>query len=279
MTPTQLKRLDRELETYVEYLTAQMGRPERRQAMGDYMRGLLLDGERKSVVPMATRMAEDASDREGLRQRLQRCVKSSWEDEALCRRIAIKLDRDLPGSEAFVIDDTGFAKKGIYSVGVARQYSGTLGRTDNCQVAVSLHLAGEKGSGCIGLRLYVPECWAQDRKRCRAAGVPDDVGYEPKWKLALGLIDRALSWGVRPPVTLADSGYGDTTEFRDGLSARGLIYNVAVHGTTVVWRPGVAPRPAKKHRGKRGRPRTRPEMGNQQPVSISRLSKSLGRSA
>lgn len=279
MTPTQLKRLDRELEKYVEYLTAEMGRPERRQAMGLYMKGLLLDGDRKSVVPMATRMAEDASDREGLRQRLQRCVKSSWEDEELYRRIATKLDRELPGREAFVLDDTGFAKKGIYSVGVARQYSGTLGRTDNCQVAVSLHLAGEEGSGCIGLRLYMPEVWTKDRERCRAAGVREDVGYEPKWKLALGLIDEAIAWGVRAPVTLADSGYGDTTEFRDGLTERGLIYNVAVKGGTVVWRPGVVPRLPKPQPGKAGRSRTRPDMGKAQPVSIAELAKSLGREA
>lgn len=279
MTPNQLKRLDRELAVYVEFLTAEMGRPERRQAMGDYVRGLLLDGQRKSVVPMAARMADDASDLEGLRQRLQRCVKSSWEDEELYRRVATKLDRELPGIEAFVVDDTGFAKKGIYSVGVSRQYSGTLGRTDNCQVAVSLHLAGEQGSGCIGLRLYMPEKWTDDRQRCGAAGVPDDVGYEPKWKLALGLIDRALAWGVRPPVTLADSGYGDTTDFRDGLTERGLIYNLAVKGGTVVWRPGVVPRAPKTQVGKPGRPRTLPEMGNNQPVPICELAKELGKKA
>jgi SRSO17 transposase len=279
MTPSQLKRLDRELGAYVEYLTSEMGRPERRAAMGDYLRGLLLEGERKSVVPMAARMAEDASDHEGLRQRLQRCVKSSWEDEELYRRVATKLERELPGIEAFVLDDTGFAKKGVYSVGVARQYSGTLGRTDNCQVAVSLHLAGEQGSGCIGLRLYLPESWTEDRQRCRAAGVPDEAGYEPKWKLALGLIDQALGWGVRPPVALADSGYGDTTEFRDGLTERGLIYNVAVKGTTVVWRPGVVPRPPKNRPGQPGRPRTRPEMGSEQPVSIAALAMELGKKA
>ena len=279
MTPNQLKRLDRELESYVAYLTAEMGRPERRHAMSDYVRGLLLDGDRKSVVPMAARLAADPSDLEGQRQRRQRCVKSSWADEELYRRIATKLDRELPGCEALIVDDTGFAKKGVYSVGVARQYSGTLGRTDNCQVAVSLHLAGEQGSGCIGLRLYLPENWTNDRDRCRAAGVPDDVGYAPKWQLALGLIDQALASGVRPHITLADSGYGDTTEFRDGLTERELIYNVAVRGTTVVWRPGVVPKPPKPRPGRMGRPRTTPSMGNNRPVPISELAKSLGRAA
>jgi SRSO17 transposase len=280
MTPFQLKKLRRELAEYVEFLTTDMGRPERRQAMGQYVTGLLLDGKRKCIVPMATRLADDPSDISGLRQRLQRCVKSSWKDEDLFARLATMLDRELPGAEAFVVDDTGFAKKGEHSVGVARQYSGTLGRTDNCQVAVSLHLAGERGSGCIGVRLYLPESWAADRERCRRGGVPDDVDYEPKWKIALGLIDNALATGVRPPVTLADSGYGDTTDFREGLSGRGLIYNVGVKGTTVVWRPGLLPKPPKPDPSKRGRKPTNPRMPtNAKPVSIAKLAKELGRKA
>ena len=237
MTPLQIKKLERDLEKYVEYLTTGMGRPERREAMGKYVSGLLLDGKRKCIVPMAVRLAADASDVQAQRQRLQRCVKSSWLDEVLYQRIALKLERELPGIEAFVVDDTGFAKKGTRSPGVARQYSGTLGRTDNCQVAVSLHLAGEKGSGCVGMQLYLPKVWTSDRERCRQAKIPDGIGYAPKWQIALDLIDNALGWGVQPPVTLADSGYGDTTEFRAGLGERGLIYNVAVKGTTVVWPP------------------------------------------
>lgn len=280
MTPQQIKKLKRELEEYVEFLTTDMGRPERRQAMGQYVTGLLLDGKRKCIVPMANRLAEDPADVSGLRQRLQRCVKSTWKDGDLFARLAQKLDRELPGIEAFVIDDTGFAKKGEHSVGVARQYSGTLGRTDNCQVAVSLHLAGERGSGCVGMRLYLPESWTSDRRRCHEAGVPDDVGFEPKWKIALGLIDETLATGVRPPVTLADSGYGDTTNFRDGLSERGLIYNVGVKGTTVVWRPGLVPRPPKLDPSKRGQRPIHPRMArNARPVAITKLAKELGRKA
>lgn len=279
MTPLQLQKLRRELDAFAEYLTANMGRPERRQAMGQYINGLLLDGSRKCIVPMATRMADEPSDISGLRQRLQRCVKSSWDDDELFARLTTKLDKELPGAEAFVVDDTGFAKKGEHSVGVARQYSGTLGRTDNCQVAVSLHLAGEQGSGCIGMRLYLPDGWTADRDRCRQAGVPDDVEFEPKWKIALGLIDNALATGVRPPLTLADSGYGDTTDFRNGLSERGLIYNVGVKGTTVVWRPGIRPKPPKQRAGGPGRPRTRPRLGRAKPVAIADLAKGLGRKA
>ena len=121
-----------------------------------------------------------------MRQRLQQAVTvASWGDDELFRRIARKVDGELPGIEAFVVDDTGFPKKGRHSVGVARQYSGTLGRVDNCQVAVSLHLAGEAGSGCIGMRLFLPEAWTVDVGRRAAVGVPDDVVFEHKWQLAL----------------------------------------------------------------------------------------------
>ncbi len=134
-----------------------VGRPERRSAMAHYITELLPDGERKSVQPMATRLSANAAEADAMRQRLQDCVGvGSWSDEEMLRRWATKLERELPGIVAFVVDDTGFAKKGEYSVGVTRQYSGTLGRTDNCQVAVSLHLASAKGSGCIAMRLYLP---------------------------------------------------------------------------------------------------------------------------
>ena len=129
-----------------------MGRPERRAAMGHYITGLLLEGERKSVQPTAARLVDDPSDADAMRQRLSDCVsRSSWSGAEASRRLATKLERELPGIEAFVVDDTGFPKKGHLSVGVHRQYSGTLGRTENCQVATSLYVAGERGSGCIEL--------------------------------------------------------------------------------------------------------------------------------
>ena len=144
---------------------------ERRRALELYLTGLLLDGERKSVEPMAARQVEDEAQVEAMRQRLRQCVAvSDWSDSEVRRRLARKLDEEVPEVEAFVIDDTGFAKKGEHSVGVARQCSGTLGRTDNCQVAVSLHLAGEKGSGCIGMRLYLPEEWAMPGSFARECG-------------------------------------------------------------------------------------------------------------
>ena len=119
-------------------------------------------------------------------------------------------------------------------MGVAHQYSGTLGRTDNCQVAVSLHVAGEKGSGCIGMRLYLPEEWARDGKRRAAVGVPKQVEFQRKWELALTQLDEALAWGVRHHVVLADAGYGDAREFQEAV--RQHLPEEDWH--TVRWREG-----------------------------------------
>jgi SRSO17 transposase len=231
MTPTQLKRLEGELESFLESMFSGLGRVERRRAMDWYVKGLLLEGERKSIDPMAGRLVEEASEKEAMRQRLQQCVSgSAWADDEVMRRLALKLEEDLPDIEALVLDDTGFPKKGKHSVGVARQYSGTLGRTDNCQVAVSLHLAGEKGSGCIGMRLYLPAEWTSDTKRLRKAGVPEDVSFKTKRDIALELIERALDWGVKPRLFLADSGHGNEVEFREELTRRGMPYIVGIRG-------------------------------------------------
>ena len=258
MTPHALKRLDRELTTFVDTLTADFGRPERRAAMAQYITGLLLDGERKSIEPIAARLVERPDQLQAMRQRLQQCVVvSPWAAEELFARVARMLDRDLPEVTALVIDDTGFPKKGRHSVGVARQYSGTLGRTDNCQIATSLHLAGERGSGCIGMRLYLPESWTTDSARCRAAGVPDTVSFAPKWQQALDLLDAALAAGVRRHVVLGDAAFGEVTAFRDALTARGLSYVLRVPSNLVVWPPGTRfAVPAR--RGATGRPRSTP---------------------
>lgn len=258
MTPHALKRLDRELTTYLDTFTEGLGRPERRTAMGQYVTGLLLDGERKSIEPIAARLVDRATEVQAMRQRLQQCVVvSPWDATEMFARVARTVDRELPALDAFVVDDTGFPKKGTHSVGVARQYSGTLGRTDNCQVATSLHLAGERGSGCIGMRLYLPEAWTQDRARCRAAGVPDTTAFAPKWQHALDLLDAALAAGVRRHVVLGDAAYGDVTAFRAALTARGLPYHLRVQGGLVVWPPGTTFRvPAVQ--GSRGRPRSIP---------------------
>jgi len=277
MTRNQLRALDRELSAYLDEMVADMGRPERRHAMGLYLTGLLLDGERKSTQPMAIRLAKDEDDAEALRQRLQQCVAiSSWSEAELFRRLALKLDSELPEIDALVVDDTGFAKKGEYSVGVARQYSGTLGRTDNCQVAVSLHLAGARGSGCIAMRLYLPEeSWVADAARRKSVGVPSETQFQTKWEISLDQVDAALHAGIRRHVLLADAGYGDATEFRAGLDARGLKYVVGVSGVPTIWRPGIVPEiPSRQPKG--GRPPTRPS-ANEDPISVSDFAATLSK--
>ena len=199
---------------------------------------------------------DDAAQIEAMRQRLQQCVVvSAWDEATVFARLAQTLDRELPEVTAFVVDDTGFPKKGRHSVGVARQYSGTLGRTDNCQIATSLHLAGARGSGCIGMRLYLPEAWTADRVRCRAVGVPETIAFAPKWQHALDLLDAALVAGVRHHVVLGDAALGEVTAFREALTARGLAYVLRAPGNLVVWPPGTRfAVPAR--RGATGRPRS-----------------------
>jgi SRSO17 transposase len=275
MTPRDMARLERELREYLDWMVEGMGRVERCAAMRNYVVGLLLDGERKSVEPMAARLVDSADEIGAMRQRLLDCVgQSKWSDAEMLRRVALKLERELPGIEAMVVDDTGFPKKGTHSAGVARQYSGTLGRTDNCQVATSLHLAGEARSACIGLTLYLPEPWTSDRARCRKAGVPDEIPFRKKWEISLQQIDQALAWGVRKHVVLADAGYGDAVEYREALTERGLHYVVGVAGTAVVWPPGSNPK-IPERRSKHGRPNKKYRDDKNPPVAMTELALGL----
>lgn len=277
MTPHRLQRLHTELSAFLNEMLEGQGRPERRDALAHYITGLLLDGERKSIQPMAARLTEDPAAADAMRQRLQDCVSASrWSEADLQCRFAIKMDRELPGLEVIVVDDTGFAKKGKHSVGVARQYSGTLGRTDNCQVMTSVHLAGELGSVMVRERLYLPKEWTEDRERCRAVGVPAEVDFKTKWQIALDLIDQTLSFGISCRPVLADAGYGETVEFRDGLTQRGLTYVVGVPNNHLVWAPGANPKPPKQS-GKPGHPRSRWRDGNKKPIRIATLVEGIPR--
>lgn len=277
MTPHRLQKLRKELSTFLNEMVEGQGRPERRDALGHYITGLLLDGERKSIQPMAARLTEDPAAADAMRQRLQDCVSASeWSEIELQRRFAIKMDRELPRLEVIVVDDTGFAKKGKHSVGVARQYSGTLGRTDNCQVMTSVHLAGDLGSVMVGERLYLPKEWTDDRERCHTIGIPEQVEFRTKWQIALELIDQTLGFGIALRPVLADAGYGETVEFRDGLTQRGLTYVVGVPNNHLIWAPGANPQPPKQT-GKPGAPRSRWRDGNRKPIRISKLVKGIPR--
>jgi SRSO17 transposase len=275
MNQRELKRLDGELREYLDKMLGGLGNKARRASAQNYVLGLLLDGERKSIQPMATRLVDNSSEVEAMRQRLQECVViARWSDEQVRTRLAQMVDLELPGIEALVIDDTGFPKKGEHSVGVQRQYSGTLGRIDNCQVATSLHLAGEHGSACAGMRLYLPKEWAQDQARRKKAGIPEEIEFQEKWRIALVLLDDARRAGVRDHVVLGDAGYGDCGEFREGLAERGLPYVLGISGVTVVWPPDSHPAIPRKPKGP-GRPVSRHRDDTNPPRAISRLASQL----
>jgi SRSO17 transposase len=231
MTAKQMERCRQRLKAYLEEMLTPLGRSERRYWGSVYVRGLLLDGERKSVGAMATRLSE--ANEQNLQQFLNQ---SPWAWEPVWHAMADRIESSFPPVEAWVIDDTSFPKKGEHSVGVQRQYCGALGKKANCQVAVSLHRTDLQGSSPLGFRLYLPELWTDDRERRQRAGVPDQVKFQKKWELALELIDRAFAWGVeKPPVVLADSGYGDNGAFRRGLEQRSLPYAVGITRDVVVW--------------------------------------------
>jgi SRSO17 transposase len=181
----------------------------------------------------------------------------------------------LDGGCYWIIDDTGFPKKGAHSVGVARQYCGQLGKQDNCQVAVSLSLASEAGSVPIAYRLYLPKDWASDDIRLRKADVPENITFATKPQIALEQLHGAVASGVPPGVVLADAGYGDETAFRDGITALGLLYAVGIRPATTVWPPGMTPLPPIPHTGS-GRPSKllRREPGHE-PVSVKDLAMAL----
>jgi len=269
---------DRErFERYVERLVEAVGHADRRRPLEAYLTGLLLPGERKNVERMAAKLAPREVSR--LHQSMHHFVANApWDDRrvlAVAREYALEqLERHAP-VWAWVVDDTSIPKKGRHSVGVARQYSGVLGKTENCQVAVTISLVNRTMSVPAAWRLYLPETWATHTERRKAAGVPDEVVFLEKWRIALEEIDRLLAEELPPAPVVADSGYGDTTEFREELTARGFSYVVGVKKATTVWPPGEEPLPPRR-RSKTGRPPTRVRRkGDHKPVSVRALAESL----
>jgi SRSO17 transposase len=264
MNDNQLKKCDKRLEQFLIDLLEPVARSERRYWGSVYVRGLLLDGERKSIEPMATQMLE------GNVQAMQQFVgQSPWEWDPIWERLGRRMTAELEPDPVWVVDDTGFPKKGEHSVGVARQYSGTLGKTANCQISVSLHHVGEQGSLVLGWRLYLPESWAQDKDRRTAAGVSDDVIFKTKWELAIDIIDQARSWDLPDRIVVADAGYGDATEFRDALENRSLRYIVGISEQVGVW--AKPPKIFVPQRSGRGQPPSRYSYGNQNPTNVREL--------
>src|SRR5215470_2677626 len=246
--PTSTSARGERFHAYVERLSSALGHQDRHGPLRDYVTGLCLPGDRKSIEPMAARVGP-----RHVRARHQSMhhfvANAAWDDDAVLRiareTVLAALERHGPVA-AWVVDDTGMPKKGRHSVGVARQYCGVLGKQENCQVAVSVSLAHEQASVPVAYRLYLPEAWAQDRRRRRAAGVPDPIEFHPKWQIALEQIQQLMGDNVPAAPVVADAGYGVVTAFRDALTAQRLPYLVGISTETTVWAPGRAPLPASK---------------------------------
>src|SRR4051794_33386 len=225
LSAKELSRVRGRLEEFAAAMFAPLPRKDQRGWGGVYLRGLMLEGKRKSIEPMAARL-EDGDE-----QCLQQFVNQSpWRCEPVRERLALRMSDEI-APEAWVLDDTGFPKFGRQSVGVARQYCGALGKIGNCQLGVSISAVTAQASCPLDWRLYLPEEWDDDPRRagCR---VPDEVRYAPKWQLALEMIDELGGWGLVAPVVLGDAAYGDVTELRLGLEQRDISYVLDVKGQT-----------------------------------------------
>jgi SRSO17 transposase len=233
--PLELARVRARLVDFAEEMFAPLARKDQRRWGEVYLRGLMLDGKRKSIEPMAARLAD------GDEQCLQQFVNQSpWAWEPLRKRLARRLSAAIE-PEAWIVDDTGFPKFGRSSVGVARQYCGALGKVGNCQIGVSINTATETASCPLDWRIVLPEEWDDDEQRRAQARVPAEERHRPKWRLALEMVDELRGWGLEPPVLLADAAYGEITEFRVGLEERELDYVVQVKGGTSAYAERVRP--------------------------------------
>lgn len=251
LSDKQPGRVRGRLEDFAGEMFEPLVRKDQRRWGEVYVRGLMLDGKRKSIEPMAARLQD------GDEQCLQQFVNQSpWSADAVRARLARRMTAEI-APEAWVLDDTGFPKFGRMSVGVARQYCGALGKVSNCQVGVSISAVTSQASCPVDWRLYLPAEWDQDPRRA-ACRVPDDVRHTPKWQLALEMIDELIGWGIAPAPVLGDAAYGDITGLRLGLEQRDLGYVVDVKGATSALAEDATPeQPAWSGRGRPPAPRYR----------------------
>jgi SRSO17 transposase len=281
VTPDEIARVrPRLLEFATQMLADALPRSDQRDKGELYLRGVLTDGRRKSMQPMADRLGVD---HQGLQQFI---TSSTWDHERVRANIA-RWGLDTIRPDAYVIDDTGFPKDGKASPFVARMYSGTLGKTANCQIAVSVQMVTDTSSLATNWRLFCPESWDDTtvddpdkaeaiRRRRDRAKVPDDIRHREKWRLALDMLDQMTTdWGLPLRPVAADAGYGDTTEFRLGLEQRGYQYAVAVKQTTSAYAEDARPTTvATSGRGRPSKPRYRDD-----PSSLRELALATGKDA
>ncbi|HYA40368.1 MAG TPA: IS701 family transposase, partial [Syntrophobacteraceae bacterium] len=230
MDSKELQSCRSRLEAFLAELLEPVGRLERRRWGNAYVRGLLLDGERKSIEPMAARLPD------GNVQAMQQFVgQSPWDYGPVRKKLAERMADAMVPAVAWIVDDTGFPKQGKHSVGVARQYSGTLGKVGNCQIAVSLNLATADACMPVNLEIYLPKAWADNPLRLKRAGVPDGYSFKSKWEIALDLIDQARSWDIPKGVVVCDCAYGEGNPFRQALIDRELSYVTEIEAKTIVF--------------------------------------------
>jgi SRSO17 transposase len=270
--------LESRFEHYTDELVKALGHADRATPARRYLRGLMLPGQRKSVEPMAARV-HPQNVRSAHQSMHHLVAESDWSDRAMLSAVAGAVVPVLSAAGSapcfWIIDDTGVRKYGKHSVGVARQYCGSLGKVDNCQVAVSLSLATAEGSLPLAYQLYLPREWADDKKRCELAGVPKQIAFATKGEIAWAQIQSALAAGIPRGPLLTDAGYGDEAAFRDRLSEEGLPYAVGIRAATAVWwgQHQPAPAPDKPSSGQR-RARTRRDPSHQ-PISVLELAQRL----
>ena len=250
LSERELLRVRGRLVEFCGEMFESMRRKDQRRWGEVYVRGLMLDGKRKSIEPMAARLAY------GYEQCLQQFVtQPPWDPGAGRGALARRMSREI-SPRAWVIDDTGFPKFGNMSVGVARQYSGTLGKVGNCQIGVSINAATDRASCPLDWRLFIPKQWDEpsesNERRREKAKLPGDVGHREKWRLAMDMIDELIGWGITPPVVVGDGAYGDNTELRTSLERRDISYVLDVKGVTSAY-PEDARRERPDYQG-RGQP-------------------------
>lgn len=232
-----------------EFLNARigrhLGRREQKESFALYAHGILADGERKSVEPIAARATGGGDDEkpgvlcERMQARLLNFLRDSpWDDRSVRREAARYVIGELEKQESvttWIIDDTGFPKQGKHSVGVQRQYSGTLGKIGNCQIGVSLTIATKHEHVPIDFALYMPKSWTDDALRREKARVPEDLVFKTKPDLALDLITRAVEDKIPGDIVLVDAAYGGSSDFRNTVRMFGFDLGVVVTASTRVW--------------------------------------------
>jgi SRSO17 transposase len=260
---------------YVDGLASVIGHANRARPLRDYCTGLMMPCERKSVEPMAAMTAPErtAAQHQSL---LHFVGEGNWSDDkvlAKVREMVLPVIERRGPIEAWIIDDTGFPKKGRHSVGVARQYCGELGKQDNCQIAVTLSIANHHASLPVAYRLYLPKDWVTDRPRRRKAGVPKDITFKTKPAIALEQLRWACAEGLPRGVVLMDAG--TDTDLRTSVIALGLSYVAGIQPQTSVWAPGTGPRLPKSWSGQGRPPKLLQRDGRHQPISVKKLALGL----